>query len=215
MIATFARASRSAISTSLSPSGAWPHFLINRMSLSTNGEIATTLLGKERSSSRQGPPWFGLLSFVNLPVETCSVSSIGRECSSEHGRTAFRLLFRGLILNDIPMLHEFPGFNTHNVSGDPIHRSTEIAESTVHDHEVSFGHDRSRFVLQCWRDVLDEIEQTVATRSDMSAVLNVVRRPESFCGRIVTPVEERVERFQDEGLVLFRCSLRHVDSFRA
>ncbi len=47
----------------------------------------------------------------------------------------------------------------------------------------------------------------------MSTVLNVVRRPESSCGRIVTFVEERVERFQDEGLVLFGRSLRHVDSF--
>ncbi len=29
-------------------------------------------------------------------------------------------------------------------------------------------------------------------------MLNVVRRPESFCGRIVTLVEECVERFQEE-----------------
>src|SRR5438128_268118 len=47
---------RSAISTSLSPSAAQPHFLIKSMSLSTKGEIAATSLGKERSSSRQGPP---------------------------------------------------------------------------------------------------------------------------------------------------------------
>src|SRR5271169_7170535 len=85
----------------------------------------------------------------------------------------------------------------------------------MHDHEVSLSQDGPRFVLQRWRDALDEIEQTVATRCDMSAMLNVVWRPESFCGRIVTIVEERVERFQDEGLVLFGCGLRHVDSFRA
>ena len=36
---------------------------------------------------------------------------------------------------------------------------------------------------------------------------------ESFRGRIIPLVEECVERFQDEGLVLFGCSLRHVDSF--
>ena len=85
---------------------------------------------------------------------------LGRECSSKHGRAAFRLLFRGLILNDIPMLREFPGFDTHNIGGNPIHRSTEIAKSSVHDHEVSLSQDRPRFVLQCWRDALDEIEQT-------------------------------------------------------
>src|SRR5580698_7621941 len=150
-----------------------------------------------------------------LPVETCFLFGVGRECSSKHGRTALRLLFRRLILNDIPMLREFPGFDTHNIGGNPIHRSNEITKSPVHDHEVSLGHDRSRFVLQCWRDALDEIEQTLATRCDMSTMLNVVGRPKSFCGRIVALVEECVERFQDEGLVLFGCSLRHDDSFRA
>ena len=110
---------------------------------------------------------------VNLPVETCSFSSIGRECRSEHGRAAFRLLFRGLILNDVPMLRKFPGFDTHNISGNPIHRSTEIAKSSVHDHEVSLSQDGARFVLQCWRDALDEIEQTLTTGCNVSAVLNV------------------------------------------
>jgi hypothetical protein len=45
----FARASRSAISTSLTPSGTQPHFLSKSMSLSTKGEMAVTSLGKECS----------------------------------------------------------------------------------------------------------------------------------------------------------------------
>src|SRR5580704_18583625 len=134
---------------------------------------------------------------------------------SEHGSAAFRLFFCGLILNDIPMLDEDSVLNAHNVGGNPIHRSTETAKSPVHDHEVPFGHDRSRFVLQCWRKALDEIEQTFTTGCDMGAVLDVFRRPESFRGCIGALVEEGVERFQDEGLVLFGCSLRHVDSFCA
>src|ERR1700722_12833163 len=150
-----------------------------------------------------------------LPVETCFLFGVGRECSSKHGRTALRLLFRDLLLNDIPMLREFAGFDTHNIGGDPIHGSTEIAESTVHDHEVSLSQDGPSFVFQCWRDVLDEIEQTLATRRNMSTMLNVVGRPKSFCGRIVALVEECVQRFQNEGLVLFGCSLQHDDSFRA
>src|SRR6266403_3825796 len=113
------------------------------------------------------------------------------------------------------MLDQDSVLNAHDIGGNPIHRSAETAKSPMHDHEVSLSADGSRFVLQRWRDALDEIEQTVATRCDMSAVLNVACRPESFCGRIVALVEERVERFQDEGLVLFGCSLRHVDSFRA
>src|SRR5712692_6935357 len=111
------------------------------------------------------------------------------------------------------MLDKDSVLNAHNICGNPIHRSTETAKSPVHDHEVSLSHDRSRFVLQRWRKALDEIEQTLTTRCDMSAMLNVVWRPESFCGRIIALVEECVERFQDEGLVLFGCSLRHLDSF--
>jgi hypothetical protein len=63
-----------------------------------------------------------------LPVETCFLFGVGRECSSKHGRTDLRLLFRGLILNDIPMLREFAGFDTHNIGSNPIHRSTEIVD---------------------------------------------------------------------------------------
>jgi hypothetical protein len=37
------------------PSETQPHFLNKSMSLSTKGEIAATSLGKERSSSMQGP----------------------------------------------------------------------------------------------------------------------------------------------------------------
>jgi hypothetical protein len=49
-------ASRNAISPPLSLSGTQPHFPNKSMSLFTKGEIAATSLGKERSSSMQGPP---------------------------------------------------------------------------------------------------------------------------------------------------------------
>src|SRR5437899_1640039 len=111
------------------------------------------------------------------------------------------------------MLDKDSVLNAHNICGNPIHRSTEATKSPVHDHEVSLSHDRSRFVLQRWRKALDEIEQALTTGSNVCAVLDVVRRPESFCGRIIALVEECVERFHDEGLVLFGCSLWHLDSF--
>src|SRR5712664_2386419 len=98
------------------------------------------------------------------------------ESLAEHGSATFRLLFCGLILNDVPMLDNDSVLNAHNIRGNPIHRSAEIAKSPVHDHEVSLSHDRSRFVLQRWWKALDEIEQTLAARCDMSAVLDVVGR---------------------------------------
>src|SRR5437899_9298828 len=93
----FARAARNAISTSLSPSGT--HFRIKSISLSTKGEIEPTSLGKERSRSMQGPRCLWAIVIRDLPVETCSLSSVGRECSSEHGPLAYRLFFRRFILN--------------------------------------------------------------------------------------------------------------------
>lgn len=72
------------------------------------------------------------------------------------------------------MLDEDSVLNAHNICGNPIYRSTETAKSPVHDHEVSLSQDRPRFVIQRWWDALDEIEQTLTTRRDMSAVLDLV-----------------------------------------
>jgi hypothetical protein len=96
-------------------------------------------------------------------------------------------------LDHIPVLDQNVILDAHNVRGNPIHRSTETANSPVHDHEVSLSDDRSGLVFQGWWDALDEIEETVAARLDMSAVLNVVRGPVPF-GRCVVPfVEESVK----------------------
>ncbi len=107
----------------------------------------------------------------------------------EHRQAAFRLLLRGFVLDHIPVLDQNPVLDTKNVRCNPIHRSTETAKSAVHDHEISVGHDRSRFVLERWRKALDEIEQAITARRDMSAVLDVVGRPKLLGGRIVAFVE--------------------------
>src|ERR1700730_7040251 len=184
----FARASRNAISTSLSPSGTQRHFLTKSMSLSTKAEISATSLGKQRSRSMHGRLACEQQSLVNLSVETCS--DVGRKFVPAHVPLAYRLFFGRFILNDVPKLHKDSVLNAHNICGNPIHRSTATAKSPVHDHEVSLSHGRSPFVLQRWRKALDEIEQTFTTRPDMSAVLNVVRRPGSLCGRVIALVEE-------------------------
>src|SRR5260370_8931165 len=96
------------------------------------------------------------------------------------------------------MLDKDPVLNAHNIYCNPIHRSAETAKSSMHDHQVSLGHDRSGFVLQRWGNTLDKIEQTLATRRDMSAVLNVVRGPVAL-GRCVFPfVEESVTGINTE-----------------
>ena len=100
----------------------------------------------------------------SLTKQTVSfLSFVLWESLSEHGSATFRLLFCGLILNDVPMLDKDSVLNTHNICRNPIHRRTETAKSPVHDHEVSLSHDRSGFILQRWWDALDEIEQTLTT----------------------------------------------------
>src|ERR1700722_15419544 len=44
----------------------------------------------------------------------------------------------------------------------------------------------------------------------MRAMLDVFRRPEAFGCRVVAFVEESVEGFENDRLVLFRCCLCHV-----
>jgi hypothetical protein len=48
------------------------------------------------------------------------------------------------------------------------------------------------------------------TKRDVRAVLDVLRRPEAFCRRVVALVEESVEGFENDRLVLFGCCLWHV-----
>src|SRR5580692_2692632 len=128
---------------------------------------------------------------------------------SEHGSAAFRLLCRGLILNDVPMLDEDSVLNAHNICGNPIHRSTETAKSSVHNHEVPLSHDRSRLVLQCRRNALDEVEQPFTAGRDMSAVLNVIGRPVALDRYVVPFIEENVKSLKNDCLVFFLFSLAH------
>src|SRR5277367_4206285 len=198
-----ARASRNAISTSVSPSGTQPHFLIRSMSSSTKGEISSTSLSKVRSSSMRALAGLREVLIVNLPGESATLSSIGRKFSPKHRPLAFRLFFRRFVLDDVPMLDKNSVPNDQDIRGDPIHRSTDAAKPPVHDHELPISHDHSRLILQRRRNTLDEIEQAFTARFNARAVLNVLRRPETLGRRVVTLIEQGVEGFQDQLFVLF------------
>src|ERR1700691_1343799 len=101
------------------------------------------------------------------------------------------------------MLDEHAVLNTNDVRRDPVHGKAEARKSTVHDYDVSFSHDRSRFVVQRRWDALDEVEQTLAARRDMSAVLHVIRGPVALSRSVVPSVEQRVKSLENQRLVLF------------
>src|SRR5258708_39852071 len=96
--------------------------------------------------------------------------------------------------------------DANDIRCNPVHRLAEPRKSPMHDYEISFSHDRSRFIFERWRNALDKIEETVATRCDMSAVLNVVGRPISLSCYVVALIEQRVESFEDECFIFrFNC----------
>ncbi len=75
------------------------------------------------------------------------------------------------------MLDEHTVGDAKDIGGDPVPRPSVSREPAVDDYVISFGNDHARLVFQPRRCAPDQIEQAVASGSDMRAVLNVVRRP--------------------------------------
>jgi len=84
-------------------------------------------------------------------------------------------LLASFVLNYIPVLDETSVFDEQNVGGNPVHREAEGRNSSVHDDDIPFGHNRSGLILESRRKALDEIEQALATWANVRAVLDVVR----------------------------------------
>src|SRR6202171_5232651 len=62
---------------------------------------------------------------------------------------------------------------------------------------------------------LDQREEALASRRNVRAVLNVVRRPETLRSGVVPLVEKRFESLQHESLILFLDCLRHFILLRS
>jgi hypothetical protein len=82
----------------------------------------------------------------------------------------------------------------------------------VHNHKVIFGNNSSRFILQRRRDAFYEIEQTVATGLDMSAVLDLVGRPIALSRCVVPLIEQRIESLKDKRFIFRFNRLIHFCS---
>jgi hypothetical protein len=74
----------------------------------------------------------------------------------------------------------------------------------VRDDVIAFGENELNFIAQRVGRCASEVEQPVAARRDMSAVLDIAVEPIALSRSVVTPVEERVKRFENKRLVLFR-----------
>src|SRR5260370_25471621 len=103
------------------------------------------------------------------------------------------------------MLAQNAIFDATDVRRNPVHREAEVRKSSLHDDEIPFTHNRSMLIFESRRKALDEIEQALTTGGNVRAVLDVVRGPKPLGSRVVTLVEQRIERFQDNRF-LFRLN---------
>src|SRR6185503_17145928 len=153
-----------------------------------------------------------LLMFLLSLFCNSSLGGIFRKTCSEHRGFTLRLFFSRFILDDIPMLDKDSGLNPQNVCGNPIHRTTEAAESPVNNHELPVSYNCSRFVPKRRWKALNEIEEPFSAGFNVSAVLNVIRRPITLSRFVVALIEQRLESFKDKRFVFRLNRLTHFHS---
>jgi hypothetical protein len=69
------------------------------------------------------------------------------------------------------------------------------------DDKIAFRHDYPMLVALCVWQAFDKVEETLASRCDVSAVLDIVWRPEALGSLVIAFVKERVESFEHDGLI--------------
>jgi hypothetical protein len=109
---------------------------------------------------------------------------------AEHGKSALGCLTGGLVLNHIPVLHENSIYYSNDVRHNPVRGRSECGKSPVQDDEAPFGQNCTGLIAKGRWNALDEIEQAVATRRDMNAMLDVVGSPITPSSFVVTLIEE-------------------------
>jgi hypothetical protein len=75
--------------------------------------------------------------------------------SSKHRISALGLLLCRLVLDDIPVLYQYPILDAEDVRCNPVHRLAEAGKSPVHNYEVFLGQDRAWFIPERRRHALD------------------------------------------------------------
>src|ERR1700732_4966164 len=87
--------------------------------------------------------------------------------------------------------------------------SRRFLRNALDDDIVALRDDELIFVTQRTRCAPDQIEQSIATRFDVRAVLDIVRRPILLSGRVVPLVKQCVEGLEDERFVFRLYRLAH------
>src|SRR5216683_7122550 len=131
-------------------------------------------------------------------------SCLLRERFAEHRIPTLGLLLVSLVLNDIPMFDQNPILQANDSRCDPVHRQSDVGEPAMNDDVFTFCQNHPGLILEQRRRGLDEVEEPVSSRLDMGAVLNVVGRPEPLRSRVIAFIEQCIECFQYDRLILLR-----------
>jgi hypothetical protein len=89
------------------------------------------------------------------------------------------------------MLDENAILDAENVGRNPVGRLAKARKSPMKDHKISLCHNHSRFIPQSLWQAFDESEQAFASGRDVSAVLDIVGRPEALSRGVIAFVEQR------------------------
>src|SRR6266850_6234740 len=112
------------------------------------------------------------------------MNQLGSEVIAKHWQAALRFGFCYFVLQDVPVFGQAAVLDPDNIRGDPRNRRAVSRETSVDNDIVALRDDELVFVTQGVGRVADQIEQSIATRFDVSAVLNVVGRPILLSGRV-------------------------------
>src|SRR6185295_17969753 len=95
-----------------------------------------------------------------------------RKAFAEHRKPALGLRLGGFVLKDIPVFDQNSVLDAKDVRRNPVHRPAHARESPMDDHEITIRHNHPRFILERGWSTFYEVEEAIATRLDMRAVLD-------------------------------------------
>lgn len=95
---------------------------------------------------------------------------------------------RGLVLDDVPMLRQHSVLYANDVGDDSRGRHAMTAEPPMKYDEIAGRRRNVVLVAQRRGQALDQAKEPVAAGRNMSAVLDVTRRPEALLGSVVVRV---------------------------
>jgi len=142
----------------------------------------------------------------------CSVKvrNLRGETVTKHGKAADGLGLGRLVLQHVPVLRQETVFEPDDVGRNPGRWPSDSRETAVRNDVIAFCDNELVFVAQRIRHRPDPSKQSFASRRDVRAVLDILRRPEALRRRLVAFVEESLKGFENDGLVLFGCCVWHV-----